>query len=97
MSTLKTWVSENSTLVYFLIAQALAIGTVGVSVIAYMVRLETRVFTMETRGASFTVQRMDRIDEKLTVLEQISKTNGDLINRIVAIMTRELGKNPSGK
>ena len=43
MTELKSWVRENSTLVYFLVAQAIAIGAAGVSIIAYSVRLETRV------------------------------------------------------
>ena len=41
MTEVKSWVRENSTLVYFLIAQALAIGAAGVSIMAYSVRLET--------------------------------------------------------
>jgi len=51
MSELKTWFRANATLVYFLIAQFIAIGAGAASVLAYMVKLETRVSIMETRGA----------------------------------------------
>ena len=40
MTGLKSWIRDNSALVYFLIAQAIAIGAAGVSIIAYSVRLE---------------------------------------------------------
>ena len=42
----KSWLRENSTLVYFLLAQFVAIGAGAASVLAYMVKLETRVNTM---------------------------------------------------
>jgi hypothetical protein len=94
MTELKAWVQENSTLVYFLIAQALAIGTGGVSILTYMVRLETRVSIMETRGAAYTVDRLTKMDDKITVLEQKTETNADSIRRIVDIMTKRLNVNP---
>ena len=61
----QSWLRENSTLVYFLLAQFIAIGAGAASVLAYMVKLETRVSTMETRGAEYTVARMD--DMKLRI------------------------------
>jgi hypothetical protein len=91
MSGLKTWFSENSTLVYFLIAQAIAIGAMTVSIIAYMVRLETRVLTLEVRGSP----HLGTIDNRLTVLESQTKENKERLERVVEIMTRELGKSPS--
>jgi hypothetical protein len=90
MSELKSWVRENSTLVYFLIAQALAIGAVGVSIIAYAVRLETRVNTLEVRGSP----HLAVIDNRLTVLESLTRSNKESIDRVVDVMTRELGKKP---
>ena len=45
---LRSWFRENHTLVIFLIAQALAIGTAAAAILAYAVKLETRVYTMET-------------------------------------------------
>ena len=55
---IKNWVKENSTLVGFLVAQLLAIGALGASGFAYMIKLETRVSIMETRGAEYSVARM---------------------------------------
>ena len=90
MTTASSWFKENQTLVYFLIAQALAITTAGASVTAYMVRLETRVATLETRGSP----HLNVIDNRLTVLESQTKTNAESIDRIIDVMTRELGKKP---
>jgi hypothetical protein len=84
----KSWFSENHALVYFLVAQAIAFGTVGISVIAYMVRLETRVTTLEVRGSPHLAE----INNRLTVLESLTKSNKDSIDRVVDVMTRELGK-----
>jgi hypothetical protein len=91
MSELKRWFNDNSTLVYFLIAQALAIGTGGISILTYMVRLETRVSIMETRGAAYTVERLTKIDDKITILEQQAQNNKESIDRIVKVMTKGLG------
>jgi uncharacterized coiled-coil protein SlyX len=86
----KSWLRENSTLVYFLIAQFIAIGAAGASVLAYMVKLETRVSIMETRGAAFTVSRMDEMKLAIAKLQQDIDKNEDSIKRIIDIMTREL-------
>ena len=47
----KSWIKDNSTLIYFLIAQFIAIGAGAASILAYAVKLETRVHIMEHRGA----------------------------------------------
>jgi hypothetical protein len=94
MTELKTWVRDNSTLVYFLIAQALAIGAAGASVLAYMVKLETRVSIMETRGAAYTVERLAKMDDRITILQQQTETNRQSIDRIVDVMTKKLNINP---
>ena len=88
MTEARSWIRENQALVYFLIAQAVAIGTVGVSVISYMVRLEGRVATLEIRGSP----HLGVIDNRLTVLESQTRDNKESIDRIVNVMTRELGK-----
>jgi hypothetical protein len=90
MTTAKTWFKDNATLVYFLIAQAIAVGASVLSMTAYMVRLETRVHTLEVRGSPHLAE----INNRLTVLESLTKTNKDSIERIINVMTRELGKPP---
>jgi hypothetical protein len=86
MTELKSWLKDNATLVYFLIAQAIAIGAAVLSMTAYMVRLETRVNTLEVRGSPHLAD----INTRLTVLEGLTKNNKDGIDRIVDVMTREL-------
>ena len=88
----RTWLRENSTLIYFLIAQFIAIGAFVASGLAYMVKLETRVNTMETRGAAYTVDRMDDMKLKINALEQQIDKNEESIKRIIDVLTRELGK-----
>ena len=83
MTELKSWVRENSTLVYFLIAQMLALGAGGASMLAYMVKLENRVHTMEVRGAAYTVTRMDEMKLSIAILEQNIKKNEASIERII--------------
>jgi len=87
-----TWFKENQTLMIFLIAQALAIATAGAGIIAYYVRMETRVSTMETRGAAYTVARMDDMRQRISILEEQVSKNEESIKRVVDVMTRELGK-----
>ena len=91
MTELKSWLKENQTLVYFLFAQAIAIGGMGVSLTAYSVRLETRVNTLEVRGSP----HLNVIDNRLTVLESQTKVNKESIDRIVNVMTKELGRTPN--
>ena len=88
MTELKSWFKDNSTLVYFLVAQAIAIGAACVSIITYSVRLETRVTTLEVRGSPHLAE----INNRLTVLESQTQTNKASIDRITEIMLRELNK-----
>lgn len=88
MTELKTWVRQNSTLVYFLIAQAIFVGGLAFTGYGYMVRLETRVATLETRGSP----HLNIIDVRLTTLESQTKENKERIDRVVDALTRELGK-----
>ena len=78
-----SWFRENSTLIYFLIAQLIAIGAGGASMLAYFTKLETRVSIMEDRGAAYTVSRMDEMKLKIAVLEQQIGANEERINRIL--------------
>jgi hypothetical protein len=87
----KSWLKENATLLYFLVAQAIAIGAAVLSMTAYMVRLETRVNTLETRGSS----HLEQINTRLTVTEKETQANDLRLKRIVEIMTRELHISPS--
>ena len=84
----RSWFSKNQALVSLLVAQAIALGAVGISIIAYAVRLETRVHTLEVRGSPHLAE----INNRLTVLESQTQTNKQSIDRIVEIMTRELKK-----
>jgi len=90
MTMTRSWIKENSTLVYFLVAQAIAVGGGAAALIAYSVRLETRVHIMETRGAEYTVARMEEMKLRIAKLEQLVEKNNDSINRIVNVMTKEL-------
>lgn len=87
---LRTWWRDNHTLIIFLGAQALALGAAATAVIAYSVKLETRVHIMETRGAEYTVARMEEMKQRIAVLETHIKENKTSIDRIVEIMLREL-------
>jgi hypothetical protein len=82
--------SENHTLVVFLVAQGIAIGAAVLSITAYMVKLETRVSTLEIRGSPHLVT----VDSRLTVLESQTKANKESIDRIVDVMTKRLNINP---
>lgn len=90
MTELRTWVQANSTLVYFLIAQAAALIALGYSFTSYMANLEARVHTLETRGSP----HLGTIDARLTVLESQTKANKESIDRIVDVMTKKLNINP---
>jgi 3-deoxy-D-manno-octulosonate 8-phosphate phosphatase KdsC-like HAD superfamily phosphatase len=90
----KSWMRENATLIYFLIAQFIAIGAFTASGLAYMVKLETRVAIMETRGAEYTVARMEEMKLKIANLEQQIEQNEKSINRIVDAMTKRLHISP---
>ena len=75
-------------MVIFLIAQAIAVGTAAAAILAYSVRLETRVSIMETRGAEYTVARMEEMKQRITVLEQSQQANAARLERVVDIMTK---------
>ena len=88
MTAIKSWFKDNATLVYFLIAQAIAIGAAVLSITAYMVRLETRVVTLETRGSP----HLTVIDNRLTVLESKTDQNKLTIEQMKEIMLRDLNR-----
>jgi hypothetical protein len=75
-ATVKSWIKEN----YFLGGLVIAIF----SVTAYIVKLETRITTLETRGSP----HLQVIDNRLTVLESLTKTNKESIERIVDKLTK---------
>jgi hypothetical protein len=81
--TVKSWLKEN----YFLGGLFVALF----SVTAYVVKLETRVNTLETRGSP----HLGLIDNRLTVLESTTRDNKSSIDRIVNIMTKELHISPT--
>jgi uncharacterized coiled-coil protein SlyX len=90
VTAIKSWIKENATLVYFLIAQAIAIGAAVLSMTAYMVKLEARVDTLEVRGSPHLAE----INNRLTVTEKETEANEQRLNRVIEVMTRELGKKP---
>ncbi len=92
---IKSWLSEHqTTLIVFLLGQLLVIGAGAASGFAYMVKLETRVHTMETRGAEYTVLRMEEMKLSIAKLQQDIAKNERSIERIVDVMTRELHISP---
>jgi uncharacterized coiled-coil protein SlyX len=90
MTSVKSWFNENQALVYFLVAQGIAIGAAVLSMTAYMVELESRVMTLEVRGSPHLAE----INNRLTVTEKETQANHDSLQRVIDIMTRELGKKP---
>ena len=84
----RSWFSDNQTVVYFLVAQSIAIIGAVISMTAYMTQLEARVHTLEIRGSP----HLSTIDNRLTVLESQTRENKERLERVVEIMTRELGK-----
>ena len=88
------WMESNrTTLVVFLIAQALAILGAVITLTSYMVKLEARVSTLETRGSP----HLGAIENRLTVLEKITDAQQKSIERIVDVMTKELHVQPTRK
>jgi hypothetical protein len=49
---------------------------------------------METRGAEYTVARMEEMKQRITVLEQQLEDNTQRLERVVDIMTKKLNINP---
>ena len=63
-------------------------GTAAAAILAYSVRLETRVTSLETRGAEYTVARMDRDrNERITVIEQQARQERAQIERMRGFLT----------
>jgi hypothetical protein len=91
MPELKSWLRDNSALIYFLIAQAIFFGGMAFSGWGYMVRLESRVATLEIRGSP----HLNIIDNRLTVLEKQTEAQQVGIDRIVNVMTKELHIQPT--
>lgn len=91
MTTVKSWARDNATLIYFLIAQAGLLVSGAAWGLSYMVNLENRVNTLETRGSP----HLNVIDNRLTVLESQTKDNKESIDRIITVMTKELHVNPA--
>jgi len=94
MEPIKSWFGQNQAMILFLGAQAIALGTAAAAILAYSVRLETRVSIMETRGAEYTVARMEEMKMRITIIEQRQQRNEAQIDRIVALLTRDIGKTP---
>jgi uncharacterized coiled-coil protein SlyX len=92
---IKSWLSEHqTTLIVFLFGQLMVFGAGAASAFAYMVKLEGRVSTMETRGAAYTVSRMDDMKLAIAKLQQDIDKNEKSIDRIVDVLTKKLGINP---
>jgi hypothetical protein len=89
---IKSWFGENQTLILFLGAQAVALATAAAAILAYSVKLETRVSIMETRGAEYSVARMAKMEERITVLEQQVKSNEAQLLRVVNEFLRDRSK-----
>ena len=83
MSSVQSWFKDNQVLVIGLIGQAIILGI-------YMVNLEARVSTLETRGSP----HLTEINTRLTTLEKITETNSDSLKVVKEIMTRRLNINP---
>jgi hypothetical protein len=81
---LKGWFRQNQVLVVALVGQAIIAGV-------YMVNLEARVSTLEDRGSP----HLNEINTRLTVLEGKTQDNKEAIDRVIAVMTKELHINPS--
>lgn len=90
MTEFRSWFRENQTLVLFLGAQLVAGGAGAAAILAYMVKLETRVAIMETRGAEYTVARMEEMKMRITIIEQRQARNESQIERLVSEFIKEL-------
>lgn len=83
MSDFAGWFKDNQALVILLIGQAIVGGI-------YMVNLEARVSTLEIRGSP----HLAVIDNRLTVLESLTKENKERLEKVTDVMTRKLNINP---
>jgi uncharacterized coiled-coil protein SlyX len=82
---LKSWFNENQALVYFLVAQLVAFLGILASLIAYSVKLESRVSTLEIRGSP----HLDMVDKRLTTLENQMQSSKERLERIVDVVTKK--------
>jgi hypothetical protein len=82
-TTVASWFKENQAIVIGLIVQAIVGGI-------YMVNLEARVSTLENRGSP----HLNIIDNRLTVLESLTKENKERLEKVTDVMTRRLNINP---
>jgi len=85
----RSWFADN---IWLVVGQIVTIGGAFAALFAYGIRLEHRVYTMEHRGAEYTVARLAELQQRITILEQQSRRHEASIIRIVDVMTRELGK-----
>jgi hypothetical protein len=88
MTTVKSWFQENHSLVLFLAAQLIAVVATCISILVYAVKLEARVNALEIRGSP----HLAVIDNRLTGLENQTRSNAERIDRVVSGLTRDLGK-----
>jgi hypothetical protein len=86
---IKSWVRENSAVAIFLIAQTIALMSALAYIVNWKADMESRVLTMETRGAAFMVNRMDSFDKRITITEGHIAENTASIDRIKEFMLRE--------
>lgn len=75
----KSWFKENQTMIICLIGQLLILG-------AFLVRLETRVHTLEVRGSP----HLEEINRRLTTTEKETQANDRRIEKIVDVMIKNL-------
>lgn len=83
VETAKSWFKENQALVLALLAQLIVGGV-------YLVNLEARVATLETRGSP----HLTEINTRLTTLEKVTESNSERLKSVTDIMTRRLNINP---
>ena len=86
---LRSWFSQYHTLIVFLGAQLVTLGAGAAWMIGYSVKLEQRVMTLETRGAEYSVARMARSEERITVIEQQVNRHTTQIERMVDLLTKK--------
>jgi hypothetical protein len=93
MTAVRSWYRDNHALVFFLAGQVVALVAAALSIMTYMVRLETRVQTLEVRGSPHLAE----INTRLTVLEGTTADNKERLEKITEVMTRNLSINPDKK
>jgi hypothetical protein len=80
-------------LVFFLIAQTIALTSGLAYIVNWKADLESRVHILEIRGSP----HLTVIDNRLTVLESTTAENKQRLQRVIEVMTRELGKRQDNK